>query len=141
MKRLFRLRHLLALAALVPSLLLVVSLTTSPVLAACALSAGSTTQYWVDGVYYNSSNVSGTRANLGSFNPDPVFSTYAEGGTSFWVMIARNVSNPLDDRVAQIGWMKASAPGSTRMFSSRSGLTAAGVTGFTPIVIRTIGAA
>lgn len=51
MKRLFRLRHLLALAVLVPSLLLVVSLTTSPVLAACALSAGSTTQNWVDGVY------------------------------------------------------------------------------------------
>ena len=111
MKRLLKWRHLLALAVLVPSLLLVVSLTTSPVLAACSLSSGSTIQYWVDGVYYNSLNVSGTKANLGAFNPDPVFSTYAEGGTSFWVMITKNVSNNADDRVAQIGWLKASDPG------------------------------
>lgn len=55
--------------------------------------------------------MSGTRANLGAFNPDPVFSTFTEGGTSFWVMIAKNVTDPSEDRVAQVGWVKASDPG------------------------------
>ena len=48
---------------------------------------------------------------MGPFNPDPVFSTEAQGGTSFWVMINYSASSPSDDRVAQIGWAKAGDQG------------------------------
>jgi hypothetical protein len=97
-----------ALTVLAGSCFLAAALVVNPVMAACAISSGSTVQYWVDGVYYNDSSVSGVKANLGAMNPDPVFSTYAEGGTSFWIMIAYDTSVTANDRVAQIGWMKAS---------------------------------
>ena len=80
-------------------------------MAACSLTAGSVNQYWTDGVYYHQSGVSGTKANLRPFNPDPVFSTKSQGGTSFWVMINYSGATEADDRVAQVGWVKASDSG------------------------------
>jgi hypothetical protein len=100
-----------SLGIFLSSSLLATTLVVSPVIAACSLSRGSVYQYWVDGIIHNATNISGTKANLGAFNPDPVFSKLVEGGTSFWVMITNNVTPDTGDRVAQIGWIKAGDSG------------------------------
>ena len=111
MKRLFRWPYFVGFVGLVSSLILATTLVVSPVMAACSLTAGSVNKYWGDGVYYHLSGVSGTKANLGTFNPDPVFSTEAQGGTSFWVMINYSGATVADNRVAQVGWAKSGDEG------------------------------
>ena len=70
-----------------------------PALAACSLSEGTDDVHKWTGGEQDVSSIQGVKADLESYNPDPVFQT-----TSFWVMLAEDETNP--DRYAQVGWFK-----------------------------------
>ncbi|MFP3974872.1 MAG: hypothetical protein ACLFVK_01450 [Dehalococcoidia bacterium] len=67
---------------------------------ACEITEGNDDIHKWTGAKENVASIQGVKADLGTYNPSPVFQT-----TSFWVMLTQNEQDP--DRWAQVGWYKA----------------------------------